>query len=119
MKPKKILKPWGYELVFAHTEKYVGKIIHINKGELLSRQYHRKKDESLYVISGRIILEIGKLPEIVRKEISAGEGFHIPPLCVHRFIAPDDSESELIEVSTVELEDVVRIEDRYGREGTD
>jgi mannose-6-phosphate isomerase-like protein (cupin superfamily) len=50
MKPKKILKPWGYELVFAHTEKYVGKIIHINKGELLSRQYHRKKDESLYVI---------------------------------------------------------------------
>jgi mannose-6-phosphate isomerase-like protein (cupin superfamily) len=111
-------KPWGHERIFAHTDRYVGKILHITAGHLLSRQYHRVKDESLYVLDGVLILETGAGDTLQRRRVEAGGGFHVTPGTIHRFIAPEDSDCNLLEVSTPELDDVVRIEDVYGREGT-
>ena len=107
-------KPWGRELIFAQTDSYVGKEILIKAGELLSRQYHRKKDETVYVVRGPLILEVGMDP-IEKITLQQGESYHIPPGTIHRYIAPEDSDCVLIEVSTTELDDVVRLEDRYGR----
>ncbi len=107
-------KPWGREIIFAHTDKYVGKEIVIHAGALLSRQYHRKKDETVYVLAGPLILEIGRDP-IERLELEPGKAFHVPAGTVHRYIAPEHADCRLIEVSTTELTDVVRLEDRYGR----
>jgi len=116
--PKKAIeivdKPWGREIIFAHTDKYVGKEIQINAGALLSRQYHRKKDETIYIIEGPLLLEIGTDP-IESIELSVGESFHVPPETIHRYIAPKANNCRLIEVSTTELTDVVRLEDKYGR----
>ena len=109
-------KPWGKEIIFAHTRDYVGKEIRINAGALLSRQYHREKDETVYVLTGPLILEIGEGGR-ERLEIQPGEAFHVPPKTVHRYIAPQHTECRLIEVSTTQLDDVVRLEDRYGRTG--
>jgi len=114
--PRRVPKPWGHELIFAHTERYVGKILRIEKGHRLSRQYHERKDESLTVLSGILGLEIGRPPEVERRLVRAGEAFHLPPGTVHRFIAVESC--DLVEVSTPELDDVVRIEDEYGRTGT-
>jgi mannose-6-phosphate isomerase-like protein (cupin superfamily) len=110
---KKTDKPWGYELIWAYTEKYAGKILHINKGEMLSYQYHEVKDETIYLYSG--LLEIDVEDGRVRKKVtlSPGEGIRIPPLTKHRMIAVEDC--EVLEVSTPELSDVVRLEDLYGR----
>jgi mannose-6-phosphate isomerase len=106
-------KPWGYELIFAHTDRYVGKILHINRGESLSLQYHEMKDETLYVVEGELKLTIEH--EGDRREVSLrkGEAFHIPPRLIHRMEALVDT--DVAEVSTPELQDVVRLEDRYGR----
>ncbi|GMV44263.1 MAG: hypothetical protein AMXMBFR64_59790 [Myxococcales bacterium] len=112
----RVPKPWGYELIVAHTDRYVGKILHIEAGHALSRQYHRVKDETLFVTSGVLTLEIGAAGEAVQRNLGPGEGFRVRPGTIHRFIAAETC--ELFEVSTPELDDVVRLEDQYGREGT-
>ena len=114
--PRRVEKPWGHELIFAHTAKYVGKILHIEKGHRLSRQYHVRKDESLTVLAGVLGLELGAPPDVERRLVRSGEAFHVPPGTVHRFVAVESC--DLVEVSTPELDDVVRLEDEYGRSGT-
>ena len=106
-------KPWGHENVWALTEKYVGKILHINKGQQLSRQYHKVKDESIYVLKGLLILELGEDP-IEVKILKEGENYRITPNTVHRFRSLYDPVT-LVEVSTPEIDDVVRLQDDYGR----
>jgi mannose-6-phosphate isomerase len=109
-------KPWGYELIFAHTERYVGKILHINRGESLSLQYHEMKDETLYVVDGELLLTLEHEGDRRELKLRKGEAFHIPPHLIHRMEALADT--DVAEVSTTELDDVVRLEDRYGRVGT-
>jgi mannose-6-phosphate isomerase len=109
----RIEKPWGYEVIFAHTHQYVGKILHIEKGHKLSLQYHKEKDETVYLHSGKIILEIHTNNSINSIKMLPGMNFHITPNTIHRMIAEEDS--EVLEASTSQLDDVVRIEDDYGR----
>lgn len=112
----RVPKPWGYELIFAKTGRYVGKILHIDQGHSLSLQYHEMKEETLYVVRGELKLTIeheGDRRELALRE---GEAFHIPPRMIHRMEAVRDT--DVAEVSTPELDDVVRLEDRYGRAGT-
>jgi quercetin dioxygenase-like cupin family protein len=112
--PRVISKPWGHETIWAKTDRYVGKILHIRAGEALSLQYHSLKDETIMVLVGRIRFEASELGEpTVDREIVPGEPVHIAPGVVHRMSALDDS--QVLEVSTPELEDVVRLEDKYGR----
>jgi mannose-6-phosphate isomerase len=109
-------KPWGHELLWAITDRYVGKILHIKQGEALSLQYHRVKDETIMVLTGRLQFEFfgdGEQPQT--KELGPREPFHITPGMRHRMIALADT--DVLEVSTTELDDVVRLEDRYGRIG--
>lgn len=106
-------KPWGYELHWAKTERYVGKIIHVDAGHALSLQYHRVKDETILVWSGRIRFETGQGDSRVAREMGPGESVHIAPGTVHRMTALEPA--DIFEVSTPELDDVVRLEDRYGR----
>jgi mannose-6-phosphate isomerase len=110
---RKVEKPWGYELIWAHTERYVGKILHIKKGESLSYQYHVVKDETIRLLSGVLDMDIeidGKADKLTLKP---EESLHITPGMKHRMIAVEDC--DVLEVSTPELDDVVRLEDRYGR----
>jgi len=109
----RIPKPWGYELIWGHTDRYVGKVLHVNEGESLSLQYHEMKDETLYVIRGVVELTIRKDTEQQIIMLKVGEAFHIPPFLIHRMRAIE--EADIVEVSTPELQDVVRLEDRYGR----
>lgn len=109
----RIPKPWGYELIWGHTGRYVGKILHINQGESLSLQYHEMKDETLYVIRGVVELTVKKDEDERVVMLSVGEAFHIPPFLIHRMRAVE--EADIVEASTPELQDVVRLEDRYGR----
>lgn len=110
-------KPWGSEEIFAHTDRYVGKIISINAGESLSLQYHRRKDETLRVLDGVVDLLIGDSADrLAGHRLEAGAVFHVPPGTLHRMTAVTDC--RLLEVSTPELDDVVRLDDRYGRTGT-
>ena len=113
---KRVPKPWGYELIFAKTERYVGKILHINRGESLSLQYHEIKEETLYVVTGELKLTIEIDGDRRELPLRAGEAFHIAPRMIHRMEAIEDT--DVAEVSTPELDDVVRLEDRYGRTGT-
>ena len=115
---RRVEKPWGYELIWAHTDIYVGKVLFVKAGHSLSLQFHRQKDESWLVQSGRAKLELGEVGEAVLKEevSSAGAAFHYVPGTVHRVTALEDT--TILEVSTPHLDDVVRLEDRYGREGT-
>ncbi len=106
-------KPWGYELIFAQTDRYVGKILHINQGESLSLQYHEMKEETLYVVDGELKLTIEHDGDRRELALRKGEAFHIPPRLIHRMYAVVDT--DVAEVSTPELQDVVRLEDRYGR----
>ena len=110
---KRVNKPWGYELIFAKTGRYVGKILHINKGESLSLQYHEMKEETLYVVDGELRLTIEYEGDRRELPLRKGEAFHIPPRLIHRMFAVVDT--NVAEVSTTELDDVVRLEDRYGR----
>jgi mannose-6-phosphate isomerase len=116
--PRRVEKPWGHELIFAHTDAYVGKVLFIKAGESLSLQFHRQKDESWLVQSGRARLELGSAGDPVLSEevVAAGACFHFRPGTVHRVTAIEDT--TIVEVSTTELDDIVRLEDRYGREGT-
>ena len=109
----KVEKPWGYELLWAITDRYVGKIIHVNAGHALSLQYHERKDETILVWSGRVILEVKEDGQLVQREMAPGKSIHLAPGTVHRITALE--ESDLVEVSTPELEDVIRLEDNYGR----
>jgi len=115
---RKVEKPWGWELIWAETEAYVGKILFVRAGHSLSLQFHREKDESWYVQSGRAKLELGRTGDAVLNEevIQPGATFHFNPGTVHRVTAIEDT--TILEVSTTQLDDVVRLEDRYGREGT-
>jgi mannose-6-phosphate isomerase len=114
----KVEKPWGYELIWARTEIYVGKVLFVKAGHSLSLQFHREKDESWLVQSGRAKLELGEVGESILKEevIAAGAAFHYVPGTVHRVTAIEDT--TILEVSTPQLDDVVRLEDAYGRQGT-
>ena len=115
--PRRVEKPWGWELVWAETEQYVGKLLFVRAGEALSLQYHERKDESWLVREGRARLELGEVDgELEVVEIEAGDAFRFPPGTVHRVTALEDT--LVVEVSTPQLDDVVRVEDRYGREGT-
>ncbi|HYK81734.1 MAG TPA: cupin domain-containing protein [Gemmatimonadales bacterium] len=111
--PVRVEKPWGYELIWAHTDRYVGKILHIEPGHVLSLQYHRKKDESIYVLAGEIVLRIQQGDTLIERALGQGEAFHIPPRLIHQFEAV--VASDLLEASTPELDDLVRLQDRYGR----
>jgi mannose-6-phosphate isomerase-like protein (cupin superfamily) len=118
VEPRKVEKPWGYELIWAETDHYVGKVLFIKAGESLSLQFHRVKDESWLVQGGRAKLELGSAGDAMLKEevIASGSTFRFRPGTVHRVTALEDT--TIIEVSTNHLDDVVRLEDRYGREGT-
>ena len=111
---KKITKPWGWELWWAETDKYVGKQLHIEAGHSLSKQYHEIKDETIFVLCGKLILEIGDGETMERLVLPEGSSYHITPNTIHRFIAPSGG-CDLMEVSTPETDDVVRLEDNYGR----
>ncbi len=106
-------KPWGYELHWAKTDRYVGKIIHIDAGRALSLQYHNLKDETILLWHGRLLFEIRRGDEVKTWEMKPGERVHISPKTIHRMTAIEDC--DIVEVSTPELDDVVRLEDRYGR----
>ena len=114
---RKVDKPWGWELVWAEAEDYVGKLLFVRAGESLSLQYHEVKDESWLVQEGRARLELGEVGgELEIVEIAPGDTYRFRPRTVHRVTAVEDT--LVIEVSTNHLTDVVRLEDRYGREGT-
>ena len=106
-------KPWGYELIWAHTDRYVGKVLHIKKGESLSYQYHRVKDETIRLLSGSMDMDLETDGVKSRINLKPGKCLHIVPGMKHRMIAVEDC--DVLEVSTPELDDVVRLEDRYGR----
>lgn len=117
MSTRTVEKPWGNELIWAHTDRYVGKILHVKQGHSLSLQYHVKKDETIMVIAGRMQFEHyreGEPP--ILTELLPRQPFHITPGLRHRMTALEDC--DIVEVSTTELDDVVRLEDKYGRAGT-
>ena len=113
---RRVDKPWGYELVWAETARYVGKVLHINAGQCLSRQYHRVKEETFMVQQGEMDLEIGPVGAMETRRMKAGDVFHVLPGTIHRMVSVVDV--DVVEVSTPELDDVVRLEDVYGRTGT-
>jgi mannose-6-phosphate isomerase-like protein (cupin superfamily) len=111
--PYRVEKPWGYELVWARTDRYVGKILHIEPGHCLSLQYHNRKDETLYVLRGEIVFRVKVGDELREQRMKPGDGYHVAPHTVHQMEAV--TAADLLEASTPELDDVVRLEDRYGR----
>jgi len=111
--PYRVDKPWGYELVWARTERYVGKILHVKAGEILSLQYHRRKDETMHVLAGELVLRIREGDDLSARPFTAGQSAHIPAGMIHQIEAVVDS--DVLEASTPELDDLVRLEDRYGR----
>jgi mannose-6-phosphate isomerase len=113
---KHVSKPWGHETIWAHTDTYVGKVLHIKAGEALSVQYHNVKDETVYLMSGELIYRVWQNDQPVNVNLKIGEAFRITPGTVHQMEAVTDC--DILEVSTPHLDDVVRIKDRYGREGT-
>jgi len=116
--PRRVEKPWGWELIWAVADDYVGKVLFVKAGESLSLQFHREKDESWYVQSGRAQLELGDAGQAILNSevIATGACFRYRPGTVHRVTALEDT--TILEVSTPHLDDVVRLEDRYGRKGT-
>ena len=116
--PRRIEKPWGWELIWAEADQYVGKLLFIRAGEALSLQYHELKHESWLVHEGRARLELGQADagELETLEVGPGDALRYPPGTLHRVTAAEDT--LILEVSTPYLDDVVRVEDRYGREGT-
>ena len=112
-----VQKPWGHETIWAHTDRYVGKILHIKAGEALSVQYHERKDETVHLLSGELIYRVALEGEELRDvRLKQGESFRIVPHTIHQMEAVTDC--DVLEASTPELDDVVRLTDRYGREGT-
>ena len=113
---KHVPKPWGHETIWAHTDRYVGKILHIKAGHALSVQYHERKDETVYLLSGELTYWVQQDGEMKDMKLRQGESFRITPGTIHYMEAVTDV--DVLEASTPELDDVVRLEDRYGREGT-
>ena len=119
-------KPWGHETIWANTDLYVGKVLHIKAGQSLSLQYHNLKDETIHLLSGTMIYRVGNddgrskmevgVPQLREVELKAGESFRNEPGTIHQMEAVTDC--VLLEASTPHLDDVVRLTDRYGREGT-
>ena len=112
----RVPKPWGHETIWAHSDRYVGKILHINAGQELSVQYHNKKDETVHLLSGEISYRVKTNELLEDMRLRVGESFRITPGTVHQMVALTDC--DVLEVSTPELDDVVRLSDKYGREGT-
>jgi mannose-6-phosphate isomerase len=113
---KTVPKPWGHETIWALTDQYVGKILHINAGEALSVQFHNVKDETVYLLSGQLIYRVWENDQPRNVDLKVGQAFRITPKTVHQMEAITDC--DVLEVSTPHLDDVVRLTDRYGREGT-
>lgn len=116
---KHVPKPWGHETIWAHSDSYVGKILHIEAGQALSVQYHNAKDETVYLLSGTLIYRIwehGEHGAATDVDLKLGQAFRITPHTIHQMEAVTDC--DVLEVSTPHLDDVVRLKDRYGREGT-
>ncbi len=111
-----VQKPWGHETIWAHTEHYVGKVLHIKAGHALSVQYHNQKDETIHLLRGEMIYRVKQGEKLVELPLKAGESFRNTPLTVHQMEAVTDC--DVLEASTPHLDDVVRLSDRYGREGT-
>jgi mannose-6-phosphate isomerase len=111
-------KPWGHETIWAQSERYVGKILHINAGHELSVQYHNRKDETVYLLSGEIVYRVQREGDDILDDmkLKVGESFRITPGTIHQMVALTDC--DVLEVSTAEIDDVVRLSDKYGREGT-
>jgi mannose-6-phosphate isomerase-like protein (cupin superfamily) len=113
----RVSKPWGHETIWARTDRYVGKILHINAGQELSVQYHNKKDETVHLLSGEIVYRVQSDADLLEDvQLKLGESFRITPGTIHQIVALTDC--DVLEVSTPELDDVVRLSDKYGREGT-
>ena len=112
--PRRVEKPWGHELIWAETDKYVGKILHVKAGHALSLQYHRRKDETIHLLTGTMRFFAGPSAEALKEiTLNAGDSFHVTPGTVHRMEAITDV--DILEASTPDLDDVVRLEDRSGR----
>lgn len=110
---RKVEKPWGHEIIYAENDRYAGKILFVKAGERLSLQYHEKKDETILVLSGELDLQIEEKGELVLRRLKPGDSCHIPPRARHRMIGATDC--QIAEASSPELNDVVRLEDNYGR----
>ena len=113
---KTVPKPWGHETIWAHTDRYVGKILHIKAGQALSVQYHDRKDETVHLLKGELVYRVQVGDALDDMRLKTGESFRITPGTIHQMEAVTDC--DVLEVSTPELDDVVRLSDRYGREGT-
>ena len=114
IRPRRVEKPWGHELIWADTELYVGKILHVKAGEALSVQMHERKDETLHLLRGELVLRVGASPEALEPvEFKEGDSFRVRPRTVHMIEAVTDV--DVLEASTAHLDDVVRFTDRYGR----
>ena len=115
---RRVPKPWGHEIIWAHTDRYVGKILHIKAGQALSVQYHERKDETVHLLRGELIYWVQLDGEDRERDmqLKAGDSFRITPGTIHHMEAVTDC--DVLEASTPELDDVVRLKDRYGREGT-
>lgn len=111
--PYRVEKPWGYEVIWARTDRYVGKILHIEPGHLLSLQYHERKDETIYVLRGEIVFRVKIDGALQERRMREGDSYHVAPGTVHQMEAV--TAADLLEASTPELDDVVRLQDRYGR----
>ncbi len=111
--PYRVEKPWGHELIWAKTDRYVGKVLHIEPGHVLSLQYHEKKDETIHVLRGEIIFRVEVDGTVIERPMREGESYHITPGTIHQMEAV--VASDLLEASTPEIDDVVRLKDRYGR----
>lgn len=116
--PRRIDKPWGYELIWAETDLYVGKLLHVHAGESLSLQFHEEKDETLFLLEGEVRMDLGAgVNSLERVPFEEGANLRIRPGTLHRIEAVTDA--TILEASTTELDDVVRIRDRYGRVGAE
>ena len=113
---RKVKKPWGHETIWAHTDRYVGKVLHIKAGHALSVQYHNRKDETIHLLAGEMIYRVKEGDELRDVRLKPGESFRNEPGTVHQMEAVTDC--DVLEASTPDLDDVVRLSDRYGREGT-
>jgi len=112
--PYRVEKPWGYELIWARTDRYVGKVLHVNAGHVLSLQYHNVKDETMHVLTGELIVRTADSEgNLTARQLHAGESMHIPAKLIHQVEAVVDT--DVLEASTPELDDLVRLKDRYGR----
>ena len=114
---KTVPKPWGHETIWAHSDLYVGKVLHIRAGQSLSVQYHNQKDETIHLLSGRMVYRVGEIGgALVDIGLEVGQSYRNEPGTVHQMEAVTDC--DVLEASTPHLDDVVRLTDRYGREGT-